>query len=249
MSFKKRINIIPPFFKRGLGGFINSNIVNTPCLSGRQAASLLHRGKFLLIFLILIVSCINPYKNLPRKELTKPEVKNIPYALPYSEKALIYKTNISFYKNDIGGLLIIKKIEESVYRIALTTQFGLKIFDFELKRGKLKVEYCVEYLNKKVILNTFETDFNLLLMQNEFDNAISFKDLDKNQNIWLFKSGKFNYRYFLDLNSNEIVNISYHKRNSKKISVGLYAYRGEIPGEIKLEHHNIKLKMDLKLIQ
>ena len=249
MSFKKRINIIPPFFKRGLGGFINSNLANPPCLSDKQAASLLHRGKFLLIFLILIVSCINPYKNLPSTELKISEVINIPYALPYSEKTIIYKTDISFYKNDIGGLLIIKKIEEKVYRIALTTQFGLKIFDFELNHGKLKVEYCVEYLNKKVVLNTFETDFNLLLLQNQFENIQTFNNQEQNQKIWQLKSGNINYNYIEDINSQNIVNISLKKRNSKKISVGLYEYQGEIPGEIKLEHHNIKLKMDLKLIQ
>jgi len=206
--------------------------------------------RYSLFFIVLFLSnCANPYKNLPTTTLAKSEIENIPYALPQSEKALIYKADINFYKNNIGGLLIIKKIEEGVYRIALTTQFGLKIFDFKLDQGQLKVEYCVEYLNKKVILKTFETDFNLLLMQNEFVNVLSFKDMDKNQNIWFFESGKFNYRYYLDSNSNKIINIKHYKRNSEKISVGLYAYRGDIPREIKLEHHNIKLKMDLKLIQ
>ncbi len=203
------------------------------------------------VFLIIVFlsSCANPHKNLPSTELRVSEIKNIPYALPYTDKAIIYKTDISFYKNDISGLLIIKRTDENVYRIALTTQFGLKIFDFELNHGELKVKYCVEYLNKKVILNTFETDFNLLLLQNKFDSIQRIQNQKQNQTIWQLKSGKLNYNYIEDVNSQNVVRISFKKRNSEKISVGLYAYRGDIPGEIKLEHHNIKLKMDLKLIQ
>ncbi|MCB2195769.1 MAG: hypothetical protein KQH79_07905 [Bacteroidetes bacterium] len=204
-----------------------------------------------LIFVIFIClsSCANPYKNLPSTKLNKADIQKIPYALPHSDETLIYKADIRFYKNDIGGLLIIKKIEEKVFRIALTTQFGLKLFDFELNNGELQVEYCVEYLNKKVILNTFQTDFNLLLMQNQFDGIHLIDNKDQNQRIWQFAKGNLNYNYIENINTQRVVNMNLSKRNSEKISVGLYAYRGDIPGEIKLEHHNIKLNMDLKLIQ
>ena len=147
----------------------------------------------------------------------------------------------------MSGLLIIKKTDDNIYRIALTTQFGLKIFDFKLDQGKLNVEYCVEYLNKKVILNTFQNDFNLLLIQNQFETAHLFQN--QNQQIWQFKSGKISYNYIENTTSQKIENINLSKRNSEKISVGLYSYQGDIPKEIKLEHHNIKLTMNLKLIQ
>lgn len=214
---------------------------------------LIHNSKLLILnglfFLLIISSCSNPYKNLTSTELTLSEAKEIPYAFPYSEKTLIYKTGIRLYKNEISGLLIIKQTEENIYRIALTTQFGLKMFDFELNQGKLKVEYCVEYLNKKVILRTFQQDFNLLLMQNHFDSAIKIINKDQNQIIWQFIEGKIRYNYIEDTNLQRISNIRLMKRNSEKISVGLYAYRGNLPGEIVLEHHNIKLNMTLKRIQ
>jgi len=199
--------------------------------------------------LLFIISCSNPYKNLAKSEYSINEIQKIPYALPYSEQTIIYKTDISFYKNDISGLLIIKKTEESIYRIALTTQFGLKIFDFELNQGNLKVKYCIEYLNKKIILNTFETDFNLLLMQMNFESLTSYNNQLENQKVWQLKSGKLNYNYIQNINSDKIENIRFMKRNSEKISVGLHNYKGDIPENISLQHHNIKLKMNLKLIQ
>jgi len=202
------------------------------------------------LFLVLIISsCSNPYKNLTSTELALSEAKEMPYALPYSEKTLIYKTDIRFYKNEVSGLLIIKQTEEDIYRIALTTQFGLKIFDFELNHGKLEVEYCIEYLNKKMILRTFQQDFNLLLMQNHVDSAIKIINKDQNQIIWQFTEGKIRYNYIENTNLHRVSNISLMKRNSEKISVGLYSYRDNIPNEIKLEHHNIRLNMTLKRIQ
>ena len=62
-------------------------------------------------------------------------------------------------------------------------------------------------------------------------------------------SGKTNYNYIQNTDSEKIDNINYSKRYSEKISVSLYNYKGNIPKNITLEHHNIKLKMNLKLIQ
>ena len=201
------------------------------------------------LFFLLITSCSNPYKNLTQTEHSANDIQQIPYALPFSEKALIYKAEINFYNNDISGLLIIKKTNESIYRIALTTQFGLKIFDFELNHSILNVKYCVEYLNKKVIINTFQDDFNLLLMQNHAINIFVIENPEQDQRIWQLKSGKTNYNYIQNTDSEKIDNINYSKRYSEKISVSLYNYKGNIPKNITLEHHNIKLKMNLKLIQ
>ncbi|NOQ28070.1 MAG: hypothetical protein GQ564_22130 [Bacteroidales bacterium] len=206
--------------------------------------------RYSILFLILIISsCSNPYKNLTKTEYPINDIQEIPYALPFSEKALIYKANINFYKNDISGLLIIKKTDNNIYRIALTTQFGLKIFDFELNHGILNVKHCIEYLNKEVIIKTFQTDFNLLLMQNNTEAIYFIKNTEMNQNIWQFSSGKINRYYIQNSESEKIENISSKKRNSEKISVGLHNYKANIPMNITLEHHNIKLKMNLKLIQ
>ncbi len=242
ISNKIHINIISPW-RRGLRGSINSFQTNPP------NPLLIKGGILLLAIVIFISSCSAPYKNLNKIEYSPDHIKNIPYALPFSEKTLIYKTDISFYKNDISGLLIIKKMDESIYRIALTTQFGLKIFDFELNHGILNVKYCVEYLNKQLIINTFQNDFNLLLMQNKSEAQYLIDNSIQNQKIWQFTSGKLNYNYIQNTDSEKIEIINLKKRNSEKISVGLQNYTDDIPRNITLEHHNIKLKMNLKLIQ
>jgi hypothetical protein len=249
LIYTNNVNGISPPLKRGLGGLksrIHKNNPPSPLFKGGIPNSLFF---LLIIFILFFGSCSNPYKNLTKTEYPVNDIQQIPYALPFSEKTLIYKTNISFYKNEISGLLIMKKMDDSIYRIALTTQFGLKIFDFELNNGTLNVKYCVEYLNKRVIINTFQNDFNLLLMQNQAKNIFIIENPEQSQKIWQLKSGKLNYNYIQNTDSEKIENISYKKHYSEKISVGLYNYKGNIPKNITLKHHNIKLKMNLKLIQ
>ncbi len=202
-----------------------------------------------LFIIFLLFGCSNPYKNLTKTEFSAKNITEIPYSLPQSEKTLIYKTSIDFYQRNISGLLIIKKTEKQNYRIALTTQFGLKIFDFALKEGNFEVVYCIEYLNKKSIISTFEDDFKLLLMQNKFEQIYTFQKDKQKYKGWILQSGKINYYYFLNTDNNHIEKIEQWKRNAKKISVVLYDYNNNLPLNIQLEHHNIKLKMNLKRIQ
>jgi hypothetical protein len=86
-------------------------------------------------------------------------------------------------------------------------------------------------------------------MQNNTEAIYFMENPELNQNIWQFSSGKINQNYIQNSESEKIENISYKKRNSEKISVGLHNYNGNIPKNITLEHHNIKLKMNFKLIQ
>ncbi len=202
-----------------------------------------------LIILLFIAGCSNPYKKLTKVENPEKDTRIIPYSLPLSDKTIIYKADITFYKNNFGGLLVIKKIEEKKFRIALTTQFGLKIFDFELNHGKLNVVFCIDQLNKELIIKTFEEDFNLLLLQQDFEKIFKLKNTELNQRIWQLNSGKTSTYYIQNNESTSIDYISKRKRNSEKISVGLRNYKNDLPGEINLQHHNIKLKMNLKLIQ
>ncbi|MGM0409042.1 MAG: hypothetical protein ACQERU_13760 [Bacteroidota bacterium] len=211
----------------------------------------INKIKILVAFFILslLFGCSNPYKNITKTEFPVQNTNEIPYSLPHSEKTLIYKTSIDFYQRNISGLLIIKKTDEQSYRIALTTQFGLKIFDFALNGGNLEVVYCIDYLNKKSIIYTFEDDFNLLLMQNKFDRIYTLKDVEKKYKAWVFQSGKMQYYYLMNTEKSQIEKIEQWKRNAEKISVNLYEYKENLPGNITLKHHNLKLNLELKRIQ
>ena len=70
---------------------------------------------------------------------------------------------MDIYKNHISGILIIKKISETTHRVVMTSDFGNKMIDFEISENDFKLNYVLEDLNKKMVINFLKNDFQELL--------------------------------------------------------------------------------------
>ena len=95
------------------------------------------------------------------KENSIQEFKNPYFDNP--EIDYVYKAQIEVYGNKLGGIFVAKKISDSIHRVVFTTEFGNKLMDFELSDKDFKVNYVMEELDRKMVLNTLEEDFRLLL--------------------------------------------------------------------------------------
>src|SRR6478672_10112312 len=123
--------------------------------------------RLLLISTLLfqLVSC-KPYQvqDAVTKQTSIKEFKNPYFDNP--EIDYVYKAQIEVYGNKLGGIFVAKKISDSVHRVVFTTEFGNKLMDFQLSDNDFKVNYIIEQLDKKIVLNTLEDDFRLLLKVN-----------------------------------------------------------------------------------
>ena len=63
-----------------------------------------------------------------------------------SEKDYVYKANIEVYGKQLGGIFVAKKINDTLHRAVLTTDFGNTLLDFEVSENSFKVNYCIEEL-------------------------------------------------------------------------------------------------------
>jgi hypothetical protein len=61
----------------------------------------------------------------------------------------VYKTHIEIYGNKMGGIFIAKRINDSIHRMVLTTDFGNKLLDFEISENSFKVNFIIDNLDKK----------------------------------------------------------------------------------------------------
>jgi hypothetical protein len=75
----------------------------------------------------------------------------------------VYKCQMDIYKNHVSGILIIKKISETTHRVALTSDFGNKLIDFEVSDNDFKLNYVLPDLDKKIVINFLKNDFQQLL--------------------------------------------------------------------------------------
>lgn len=199
--------------------------------------------QFLLIncFLaIVLVSCGSVTKNYTPKKLEKTS-----YEVPYfsdSKTDYVYKTNITVYGNEISGIFIAKKINDTTHRIVFTTEFGNKLLDFEISDNSFKVNSIVSELDRKILINTLKEDFRLLLkkeylIQEQFEN-----DSD---NIYKSKDGKRDNYLFISKKDHRLEKVVHSSQTKEKFTLTFTSENNIFAEKIQIIHQNIKLKIEL----
>jgi len=187
------------------------------------------------------------YQKIEKIAYSSNELKSV---FNNNSKSILFNAEITFYSNYFSGLMVFKQMEDSSSRVVFTTQFGLKIFDFEFKGNDFTVKYCVEQLNKKSITNTLKRDIQLLLMNDiKAHTLIRYKNIE-NSHLMVLKAKATtgcNY-YFSDMNTsiNQIIKAGILR---KKVNISFFGLPNEFPDSIKIEHYNIKLNIDMKHIK
>lgn len=157
----------------------------------------------------------------------------------------VYKAHIEVYGNDLSGIFVVKKINDSLHRVVLTTDFGNKLLDFELSESDFKVNYIVADLDKKIVINTLKKDFRLLLKSNfsvdemyENEKETVCKSVDKNQNNYIYISKK----------NNSITEIKNTSKTKEKVVFKFVPKNVTFADSILIQHYDIKLKIELNQI-
>jgi len=199
--------------------------------------------QFLLINCLLalvLFSCASVTKNYTPKKLDKTS-----YTVPYfsdSKTDYVYKTNISVYGNELSGIFIAKKINDTTHRIVFTTEFGNKLMDFEISETDFKVNSIVSELDRKILINTLKDDFRLLLkkeylIQEQFENESS--------NIYKSADGKRDNYIFISKKDQKLEKIVQASKTKEKFTLTFSSENNIFAEKIQIVHKNIKLKIEL----
>jgi hypothetical protein len=189
---------------------------------------------------IVLVSCGSVTKNYTPKKLDKTS-----YQVPYfsdSKTDYVYKTNITVYGNEISGIFIAKKINDTTHRIVFTTEFGNKLLDFEISDTDFKVNSIVSELDRKILINTLKEDFRLLLkkeylIQEQFENDSA--------NIYKSKDGKRDNYLFISKKNQKLEKVVHSSQTKEKFTLTFSSENNIFAEKIEIIHQNIKLKIEL----
>lgn len=199
--------------------------------------------QFLLIncFLaIVLVSCGSVTKNYTPKKLDKTS-----YEVPYfsdSKTDYVYKTNISVYGNELSGIFIAKKINDTTHRIVFTTEFGNKLMDFEISENDFKVNSIVSELDRKILINTLKEDFRLLLKKQYLIEA-QFEN--ESADIYKSADGKRDNYIFISKKDQKLEKIVHASKTKEKFTLYFNSENNIFAEKIQIIHQNIKLKIEL----
>lgn len=154
----------------------------------------------------------------------------------------VYKTHIEIYGNKMGGIFIAKRINDTIHRMVLTTDFGNKLLDFEVSENSFKVNFIIDNLDKKIIINTLRDDFRTLLQV----NSKVFKTYKRNKEV-IYQTESNTY-YYIDEISNSLIKIIKTNKRKEKVVFTFDSKKTTFAENINIQHYNIKLKIDFNQI-
>ncbi len=202
--------------------------------------------RFFLIscLLILLVSCsYSTSRGFIEQSPTKDVVVNNYFS--DLDKDYVYKAILNIYKHRLSGIFIVKKINTNHHRIVFTTEFGKKIFDFELIKNDFIVNYINDQINKKKLIRTLNDDFQLLINQN---NAVMNEFYSETESIYLSKmSGKYYYNFY-NKNNDQLEKIVMASKNREMLTIVFQDFKNNLAQNIVMNHHNLKISMELRYI-
>ena len=187
------------------------------------------------LFVIWLGSCSPSYK-LPAEYQSVATNKTI-IANPHVRvgEEYLYRATITAYGHTFSGLLAAKITADNTWRVALTTDFGNTLFDFENQSGKIKTNYITPDLNRKIIIRTLTSDFKHLLKthwqvtQKYTNGTIEVQQSkDGNDAVYLFTSG---------------TNLSKQLNMQGKKLYTTFTYNSN---NITIEHHTFTIKIVLE---
>ncbi len=196
--------------------------------------------------MLLFVSC-KTYEipSATKIESDQKNVQNLYFSDP--EKDYVYKATIEVYGKQLGGIFVAKKMNDSIHRVVLTTDFGNTLFDFEVSENSFKVNYCVDELNKKIVLNTVKNDFRLV-----FREHYVVEEVFENQSnrVYKTKAGK-RFNYVTESKATptpRITQLTHTTRTKEKVIIRFEGKNTTFAEKINIEHQNIKLRIALNQI-
>lgn len=197
---------------------------------------------FLLISICtLIFSCGSyPKKNNFKHAENFGDIVN-PY-FANTNQDYVYKANVEVYDHNFGGIFIVKKIGDQQHRIVFTTEMGNKLFDFSFNKEDFKVNYILDELDKKILINILKNDFKVLITENIQANETYILDDET------IKQSSLNNKIYYYFENSEINRIVRVKQGKEKVRYLFTEINDNIAQQINIIHLNIKLKITLKSI-
>ncbi len=199
--------------------------------------------KFLLFgFILFQISCASYTKSFEPKEKTV-ETFTPDYLKDFTEAS--FKISIEAFDNQFGGIMVAKKLETNHYRFAFLNEFGGKMMDFEILNRKLKLNYAVEQLNRKIILKMLEKDFAMI-----FSEEVLIENEFVQNEFRLLEAKKFigNKNLYYQLNSNEEMTEILLANANEKIRIELENSTKPLPA-FQISHGKMPIKIYLHLLE
>jgi hypothetical protein len=176
--------------------------------------------------------------------ISNPIYKNRYFSDPSTD--YVYKANLSVYGNDLSGIFIAKKINHTIHRVVFTTEFGNKLLDFEISESHFKVNYLIEDLDRKILINILREDFRLLLKE---DYTVTAEYGSATENVFKSEGKNLDNYLFVNKVNNKLMRLINASKRKEKINIAFTSENDIFADRIIIQHENIKLRIELNFFE
>jgi hypothetical protein len=203
------------------------------------------------IFAALLAGCSYPQFN--SFQLTAEPIFSLSDIKPwfiYGPDHYLFSADIDIYSNHFGGMMVIKYLSRESCRVVYITEVGIKVFDLEFfTNGDFKVHYCLEAINRKLIIKTLKNDIGLMLADVPSINKGKLSEDRKLDKSLLKSKDHSRTRYYLlDNKSHRTEEILTRSCLQKKVDIKYFRNSQNDLDSVQIRHYNIRLKINLSNI-
>lgn len=201
------------------------------------------RQILLISFLFVLSSCsvFRPTHSADNQPETVFSVDNHYFSQLNEEH--IFRANLTFFKKEISGFLVIKKTDDHMHRVVLTSDFGNTLVDFSIfENAPYQVNFVMPDLDRKMILNFLAEDFQIALHPSFEMNEKSIDNLHS-----IFK-GKFKKKKITILQDSISNNIQEIILSNKRKPKARFLFENKNNTSFKIIHKKPPIQMEFNKI-
>lgn len=197
-----------------------------------------------LLLMGLLSGCSSAYKNLQQ---ANGDVNCITKFRPQFANTL-YSTQVDILKHHLSGLLFFKQMPDSSLRVVFANEMGFKFFDFEFTRdGGFVKHYMLPKMDKKAVVKTLRSDFELVLLRPDLSKAHVMQDSTYHYTV--VPTAKGNNYYITDTACEQLERIEKSSKRKPVVKVWLKNYEAGVPDTITIRHQGFTFNISLQRVQ
>jgi hypothetical protein len=203
------------------------------------------------ILVTIIAGCSFPqYRSFQRTSESVISLNDIKPWFAEDPGHYLFHSEIDIKGKHFGGMMVIKYLNPGNFRVVYITEVGLKVFDIEFfANGDFKLHYCVEAINRKVIVKTLKNDIGLMLANVPVSNKIKLSEDSKQNKTLINSKGSSGEDYYLINNSSlRVEDISVRKNLQKNMEIQYFSNNMSELDSVRIKHFNIRLNIQLSRI-
>lgn len=183
---------------------------------------------------------------LEQRTLSSKEMAQLtPAAVPLAK----FVAAVDAFGYHLNGIMLLKRLDSSIYRIGFVSQIGMSIFVFDIGKEHFELISCMDELNDSRMIELVRSDVGLMLFQHDpIEPADICREPENPLRIYAFGTPDSRTYCYIDSVRNRLVRTETASDGEKVVRIDYSDYREEFPADIRITHYDVPLEIHLTLM-